>query len=137
VQEAITDFALRGEQGILLVAYFMTRIELHDATRTDYLKLHEAMQAKGFSREVKGKDGKMLRLPTGQYRYESKTLSVYEVLGRATTAARTIGKKFAAVTTQGSSAWFGLEEVATGTKPIKKVSPSSEAHSRATSKRFR
>ena len=112
------------------MAFFMTRIELHDATRTDYLRLHEAMQAQGFTRQVKGKTGKMLQLPTGQYRFESKTLSVYQVLGLASTAARTIGKKFAAVTTQGSSAWVGLDEVAAGAKPAKKISPSSQPHSR-------
>jgi hypothetical protein len=54
------------------MAYIMTRIELHDATRTDYLRLHEAMQAQGFSGQVKGKDGRMLRLPTGQYRLDPK-----------------------------------------------------------------
>jgi len=118
------------------MAYFMPRIELHDATRTDYLRLHEAMQAQGFSGEVKGKDGKMLQLSTGQYRFESKTLSVYQVLGEAISAAKTIGKKFAAVTTQGSSAWFGLEEAAADAKTAKKEARASEP-SRATSKRFR
>ena len=119
-----------------IMAYFMTRIELRDATRTDYLRLHEAMQAQGFSGQVKGKDGKMLRLPTGQYRLESKTLSVYQVLGEAMTAARTLGKKFAAVTTQGSSAWTGLEEVAANAKTAKKAARSSESP-RAAHKRFR
>lgn len=65
----------------------------------------------------------MLRLPTGQYRLASKTLSVYQVLGEAMTAARTLGKKFAAVSTHGSSAWTGLEEVAADAKTAKKGRP--------------
>jgi hypothetical protein len=63
-------------------------------------------------------------------------LSVYQVLGEAMTAARTLGKEFAAVTTQGSSAWTGLEEVAANAKTAKKAARSSESP-RAAHKRFR
>lgn len=43
------------------MAYFIVRVELHG--ERDYTKLHEAMERFGFSRNIKGSDGKHYRLP--------------------------------------------------------------------------
>jgi hypothetical protein len=47
---------------------FHIRVELHRATGEDYIKLHQLMQAAGFSRTVAGSQGKV-ELPTGTYWY--------------------------------------------------------------------
>lgn len=40
------------------MASFTVRVELHDADEDDYATLHDAMEARGFARTIKGPDGK-------------------------------------------------------------------------------
>ena len=49
------------------MASFTVRVELHQATWVDYETLHAAMAQKGFSRQIKGDDGKTYQLPLAEY----------------------------------------------------------------------
>lgn len=49
------------------MARFFIRVELFRADGDEYDKLHEKMQAIGFSKTVKFDDGKTYKLPTGSY----------------------------------------------------------------------
>lgn len=97
------------------MGYFITRVELHGGTAADYEKLHEAMRLQGFSRNIKGRDGKFYRLPTAQYRLVSSKLNKFQVHKKATLAAVTIGKEFVVLVTNGPSTFSGLKEIA---KPV-------------------
>jgi hypothetical protein len=48
-------------------SYFITRVELLDATENDYLRLQAEMDARGFSRVIPNNDGRRRTLPTGMY----------------------------------------------------------------------
>jgi hypothetical protein len=49
------------------MAYYLTRVELHGATKTHYDALHLAMVRRGFSRTVRGSNGVTYHLPTAEY----------------------------------------------------------------------
>lgn len=77
----------------------------------DYNKLHETMERSGFSRRIKGSDGKVYRLPTGQYRVESTRIDRAAVLRKAKLLAALTLKKASITVTEGRTSWSGLEEV--------------------------
>ena len=112
---------------------FMTRVELHGGTAADYEKLHEAMRLQGFSRNIKGSSGRLLRLPTAQYHLESSKLNRSQVHKKAVLAAVTIGKDFAILVTNGPSTFSGLKEV-TKAATVKNASPSLAQLARMTKK---
>lgn len=68
------------------MAKFTTRVELHDAKSTDYDKLHEQMEAKGFTKTWKTDGGTVYHLPTAEYDYRGDK-SKDEVLELAKGAA--------------------------------------------------
>lgn len=87
---------------------YTVRVELHDATWDDYETLHTAMGQIGFSRTIKGDDGKLYQLPTAEYD-ASGNCDATQVRTLASGAAAKTGKKFAVlVTTAGVRAWVGL-----------------------------
>jgi len=90
---------------------FTTRIELHDANYFDYEKLHEAMKQNGFSRSITSSEGVTYHLPEAEY--NSSGISSASVRDKACIAARTTGKRFAALVTgsDGVRAWQGLDLV--------------------------
>ncbi len=51
------------------MAKFTVRIELRDSSSADYDKLHERMEAKGFSRTITTSLGNTYRLPNAEYIY--------------------------------------------------------------------
>ncbi len=57
---------------------YMTRVELHRANADDYTRLHQIMQAAGFSRQVTAGDGTKYLLPTAEY-YAEASASVSDV----------------------------------------------------------
>ncbi len=91
------------------MAQFTTRVELHDATWSDYNTLHAQMDNRGFSRKIKSDDGIWYHLPTAEYDFNGeKTLS--DVLALAKAAATTTGKKYAVLVTESKGRkWFSLE----------------------------
>jgi len=90
------------------MAQFTVRVELHDAQWNDYDTLHAAMERKGFSRQMRGDDGRAYQLPWAEYD-TAANLSSMQVLGIAQTAANTTGKKSSILVTDANHrAWSGL-----------------------------
>jgi hypothetical protein len=87
---------------------YTTRVELHDATWSDYETLHSAMAAKGFSRQITSDDGATYDLPTAEYNYEGTT-PLDQVLEKAKTAAATTGRKYSVLVTESKARkWHNL-----------------------------
>ncbi len=71
---------------------FLTRVELYGSpTSADYIKLHEEMVKRNFSRTIAGDDGKTYHLPTAEYSSRSTTLDADGVRALAVEAARATG----------------------------------------------
>ena len=79
--------------------WYITRVELHSAAPGDYAKLHEAMQAAGFSLTIPDSTGKRYRLPTAEYSLYAN-LGPPEVWQKAKTAANSTGKASWVLATQ-------------------------------------
>ena len=90
------------------MARFTTRVELHGASSDDYERLHRAMEAGGFSRQITGDNGKTYRLPTAEYAFEHATMTTSDVCNKASAIAETIKRAPAVFVTTGSCAWLGL-----------------------------
>jgi hypothetical protein len=89
---------------------FTTRIELHDATSANYEKLHEEMEARGFSREIKGRDGTWKQLPTAEYNLTGD-FTRSDVLDKADAAIAAIRKTgMTLVTESAGRTWRNLPE---------------------------
>ncbi len=93
------------------MAYFIVRIELHEASASDYTNLHAFMAAAGFTRTIAGSDGKRYELPTGMY-FADLIAELTAVRDAADAAAARTGKARSGLVTQGSSAWKGLSVAA-------------------------
>lgn len=100
------------------MAFFTTRVELHDAKDySDYEKLHTEMAKENFSRTIQLQgDTVIYQLPTAEYNY-SKThtpeITTVQVLELAKKAATRTGKKFSVLVTKadGRREWFNLSPV--------------------------
>lgn len=84
------------------MAYFMTRVELHDANAQDYDQLHAAMEDKGFSRLIETREGQWFQLPPAQY-HLSSSLSLEQVLESAKKAVATTRKRYGICVTEAVS----------------------------------
>jgi hypothetical protein len=51
------------------MASFITRVELHSATHSDYETLHSEMGREGFLRTIVSDQGVRYHLPTAEYSY--------------------------------------------------------------------
>ena len=49
-----------------------TRVELHDASSSDYNKLHDEMEKEGFTRTWKTDNGSVYHLPTAEYDFRGE-----------------------------------------------------------------
>jgi hypothetical protein len=93
------------------MANFTVRVELHDAAWADYETLHAAMEAKGFSRQIKSDDGKTYQLPLAEYN-GSGNLDSSGIRDIARAAANSTGKSNAVLVSEAPSrAWVGLQEL--------------------------
>jgi hypothetical protein len=93
------------------MAQFTVRVELHDAQWPDYQQLHAAMEQKGFSRLIKGDNGKTYHLPWAEYDGTANIPSM-DVLAIARAAADSTGKKNAVLVTEANNrAWAGLQTI--------------------------
>jgi hypothetical protein len=91
---------------------FTTRVELHNATYSDYETLHAAMQRRGFSRRITSDSGTTYHLPTAEYDC-SGNFTTQEVLNAAKAAASETKKRFSVLVTETvRRIWDGLEPVA-------------------------
>ncbi|HTV30492.1 MAG TPA: hypothetical protein VMF32_22295 [Xanthobacteraceae bacterium] len=93
------------------MSWFVTRVELHDASRSDYTQLHEAMRKQGFTLDIVGSDGTRYSLPPAEYYYDG-TVSRGDVIGKAKKAAESVKTPFAVIVTEAlGSTWYGLKVV--------------------------
>lgn len=92
------------------MAQFTVRVELHEGKWDDYEKLHAEMEGKGFSRLIKGDDGKTYHLPWAEYN-GAGSLTNSQVRDIARTAASSTGKQNAILVTESNGrSWVGLQE---------------------------
>jgi hypothetical protein len=91
------------------MARFTVRIELHDATREKYTKLHEQIFLQGFTDFIEIEDG-TYQLPPAEYNFEGN-IGRDDVLKKAKTAASSVVKKYAVLVTESTGrTWYGLEK---------------------------
>jgi hypothetical protein len=89
---------------------FTTRVELHDADDDDYENLHDAMEARGFTRNIEGSSGTVYKLPPAEYNYEGN-VTKKQVLEKAEKAAETTGLKYSVLVTESNGrTWNHLEK---------------------------
>ena len=89
---------------------FTVRVELHNATWTDYDTLHAAMAARGFSRQITSSDGKAYQLPLAEYNGTGNDCSKVRDIARE--AANLTGKGNAVLVSEATSrAWSGLQPI--------------------------
>lgn len=87
---------------------FITRIELHSASYSDYENLHREMGKQGFSRTIKSDDGITWQLPTAEYEINSNQ-KCSDIRQKAAIAATATGKSFAVLVTEAREiCWRGL-----------------------------
>jgi len=91
------------------MANYIARVELHRATQDDYEELHNSMRQRGFSRMIRGSDGKDYHLPTGTYVARNTNASQADALNQAGNAALETGKQSSIIVADWDSAsWRGL-----------------------------
>lgn len=98
------------------MATYITRVQLHDAkTESDYKKLHQSMEAKGFSRTIT-LSGIEYHLPEAEYRISGlpSSTAVLELAGQAVRVSG-FPAKVLVVRSEGMAA-SGLEQVTTKTE---------------------
>jgi hypothetical protein len=103
------------------VAWFMTRVELHDADYQDYTALHAYMAAEGYTTTIRGSGGKAYQLPPAEYHLDGAYTRA-QALEKAKRAAQRTRKAFGIVVSETTgSAWVGLP-VAQPARPFSRVS---------------
>jgi hypothetical protein len=84
---------------------YLVRVELHGANYAHYEQLHKAMAVKGFSRSIRGGDGKAYALPTAEY-VISTTSDGPTVRSEADAAAASTGLSRAVLVAVFAQAWW-------------------------------
>jgi len=87
------------------VTDYLVRVELHGANYSHYELLHKAMAAKGFSRSIRGNDGKNYALPTAEH-VISSTGDGAAVRAAADSAAAATGLAHGVLVVNYSEAWW-------------------------------
>lgn len=91
---------------------FIARVELHSASYADYENLHLFMQQRGYTRTLKGSEGKTYQLPTGTYISAGSMASANAALLAAVAAANATGRASSVIVAEWTSAtWQGLPVV--------------------------
>lgn len=87
---------------------FITRVELHDATYQDYVKLHGYMAQEGFTNTIRSDDGGLYQLPPAEYHLVVNCTAA-QARDKASAAAQKTLKKFAVIASEyTAAAWVGL-----------------------------
>jgi hypothetical protein len=103
------------------VAWFMTRVELHDANYQDYTALHAHMAGEGYTTTIRGSDGRTYQLPPAEYHLDGAYTRA-QALEKAKRAAQRTSKAFAVVVSETVAAtWVGLPVVQPA-RPLSRVS---------------
>jgi hypothetical protein len=91
------------------MSQYITRVELHDATWSDYVRLHEQMRALGFAQTIAADVGDIYELPPAEYNYVGNATK-WQVLEKAKQAAGAVKSSFAVLVTESTgTAWYGLK----------------------------
>jgi hypothetical protein len=83
-----------------LMPQFIIRVELYEANAEDYLRLHAAMEGRGFKSTIVLEDDSVCILPTAEYLLLSSSLTTQQVLNEAQSAARTVSSSFGVIAVQ-------------------------------------
>jgi hypothetical protein len=83
-----------------LMPQFIIRVELYEANGEDYLRLHAAMDGRGFKSTIVLEDDSVCMLPTAEYLLLSSSLTTQQVLSEAQSAARTVSSSFGVIAVQ-------------------------------------
>lgn len=103
------------------MAWFMTRVELHDADYQDYTALHAYMATEGYTTTIQGSDGKTYQLPPAEYHLDGAYTRT-QALEKAKRAAQQTRKVFGVVVSETTgSTWVGLPVV----PPVRRFSRAS------------
>ena len=90
------------------MAWFITRVELHDANYQDYSKLHIHMTSEGYKITIRGSDGRTYELPPAEYHLDG-AFTRDQALEKAKRAAQRTLRRFSVVTTETNGvSWLGL-----------------------------
>jgi hypothetical protein len=93
------------------VAWFIARVELHDAGYQDYVNLHAHMSGEGYATTIRGSDGRTYQLPPAEYHLDG-AYTRDQALEKAKRAAQRTLKSFAVIVSEtAGSTWFGLPVV--------------------------
>lgn len=93
------------------MAKFTVRVELREATASDYEKLYEKMELKGFSKFITSNEGEKYELPPAEYNFSSSSKSRAEVRDLAYDIAKSINSRPAVLVTESDGrSWVGLGE---------------------------
>jgi hypothetical protein len=88
---------------------FSIRVELHNATWSDYIKLAEGLRAYGIVDTVLGNDGIRYKLPPAEYHYDGNR-ALAQVQESARMAGASTGRQHAVVSHEVSRMlWAGLQ----------------------------
>ena len=91
------------------MAWYLVRIELHDASSDDYEILHQAMKDAGFLTKIEDDNGIWYKLPTAEY-YINSQLSVDNLWAKATVVAETTERSFWLIVVSFTLARFSLDK---------------------------
>lgn len=93
------------------MASFTVRVELHNATRDDYEKLHGYMAKQGFKNAITSDAGTTYLLPPAEYNFEGSATRD-QVLQGAKAAAALAKSSYAVLVTEATGrTWVGLNQL--------------------------
>lgn len=92
------------------MARFTTRVELRDATWSDYELLHRVMAQAGFVRTITSDSGVTFDLPDAEYNFEGAA-TIDQVLQAARSAANSTGRQNGVLVTEAVQRKWVLEPV--------------------------
>ncbi|WP_258086954.1 DUF2622 domain-containing protein [Xenorhabdus bovienii] len=93
------------------MADFTVRIELHNATSSDYETLYDKMKTKGFRKTTLGERGNY-ELPSAEYDYSSDTRNCGDVRDLAYDVAKSVKKDPSVLVTEAKNrSWIGLKKI--------------------------
>ncbi|WP_426168568.1 hypothetical protein [Pseudoduganella sp. R-34] len=93
------------------MAMFTIRVELHDATWTDYNNLATQLGRQGITDIIQADNGNRYKLPPAEYNYVGNA-TLDQVYNAVNKVASTLGKRFAVLANEVTSrTWTGLSRV--------------------------
>ncbi len=93
------------------MARYTIRIELHDATWDDYVKMYKHLSAQGITDIISSDDGTRYKMPPAEYSYDGVATRT-QLLDMAKSSAGKVVRSYAVLVTESSGrTWHGLDKV--------------------------